>query len=155
MKIIAPITTVLLLVFATAFMRERKQTHPTNIEPSINFEAHDLNKSPLPGDSIRQLVLRISLTNSRADLLKLGIQSPEQHQERLLYYISDFKEQLSLESEGSKLSCLDSHLERTHMDLPYRNFILTFTGPDVYTHKTLKVEDPILTNRTIEIQINS
>jgi hypothetical protein len=73
-----------------------------------------------------QVLLRLQLLNTNTDILKYGLSTPEEHQARLSYYLFGFKNDLSLISSGDTIPCYDAHFERTYMDLPYMNFILTF-----------------------------
>jgi len=84
-----------------------------------------------------QVLLRMQLLNSHADLLKHGLSTPEEHQNRLSYYLFGFKDDVALISQGDTIPCYDLHFERTYMDLPYMNFILTF-------HHSVQEGDEIL-----------
>lgn len=93
-------------------------------EPTIDFRAlADFSDTP---SEFSQVLLRIQLLNTNADILKHGLATPEEHQRRLSYFLLGFKNDISLISHSDTIPCYDLHMERTYMDLPYMNFILTF-----------------------------
>lgn len=100
-----------------------------------------------------QVLLKLQLLHTRSDILKYGIHTPEEHQERLQYYRAQFKEDVYLVSGADTLPCYDLHAERLYMDLPYMNFILTFNHP-VSRGDKLLVNDIVYTQQTVLLDID-
>ncbi len=127
-----------------------------DLDPEINFSAlSDLSDSTT---QFSQVILRIELLNTSADILKYGLHRPEEHQQRLSYYLFGFKNDVSLISRGDTIPCYDLLFERTYMDLPYMNFILTFNhdvkaGDEVMIHDTEYTKQNIFV--TVESNLNS
>ena len=101
-----------------------------------------------------QVLLKMSLKQYRGDILKFGLSSPAAHQERLNYFIRDFKESIALVSGSDTFPCVDSHLERLHMDLPYRNFILTFKRSSLTDQDYLLIKDTEYSHQQIKLSID-
>ncbi|MBK6861532.1 MAG: hypothetical protein IPG95_14780 [Saprospiraceae bacterium] len=72
-----------------------------------------------------QVILRMELFKTHSDILKHNIGTPEEHQKRINYYITEFKNDIFLISANDTIACYDAHAERLYIDLPYMNFILT------------------------------
>lgn len=147
---------VLVLFIGLSFSscQEEKVTAIANNEsPNIDFNAIILEDPKSTGQV--QVLLKISLDNYTGDLIKYGISKPEIHQNRLKYFISDFKKEITLVSGDKQIECIDSHMERLHMDLPYRNFILTFLHKEFKEGDYLKINDHIYSNKTIELTIQN
>lgn len=100
-----------------------------------------------------QVLLKLQLLNTRADILKYGIHTPEQHQERLHYYRTQFKEDVFLVSGADTIPCYDLHAERLYMDLPYMNFVLTFERP-LKQGDQLLIHDIVYTQETALLNID-
>jgi hypothetical protein len=144
-----PLALLLLIMGQTACYQSEASFTPYE---EINIDYRAVFKEEFRTEEQVQVLLRISLENYDGDLLKYGINEPEKHQERLNYYITDFKNDIKLLSNGDTLSCLDSHFERLQMDSPYRNFILTFntkTKP-----QELLIEDRVFANQLIKLTID-
>lgn len=92
-----------------------------------------------------QVLLRMQMLHTNADILKRGLQTPEEHQHRLSYYLFGFKNDITLISGTDTIPCYDLHMERTYMDLPYMNFILTF-------NHAIKEGDEVLVNDIVYTQ---
>lgn len=119
--------------------------------PAIDFDAVYVENDG-QGEYV-QVLLKMSLMNYPGDILKFGLSSPEQHQQRLQYYMQDFKNNIRLISGTDTILCLDSHFERLNMDLPYRNFILTFQQPSIEAADQLLISDLIFTQQIIQTSI--
>lgn len=100
-----------------------------------------------------QVLLKLQLLNTRADILKYGIHTPEQHQERLYYYRTQFREDVFLVSGADTIPCYDLHAERLYMDLPYMNFVLTFERP-LEQGDQLLIHDIVFTQETVLLNID-
>lgn len=100
-----------------------------------------------------QVLLKLHLLNTRADILKYGIHTPEEHQERLYYYRTHFKDDVFLLSGADTIPCYDLRAERMYMDLPYMNFILTFERPMSDGDKLL-IQDIVYTQQTAILNID-
>lgn len=147
---------VLVLLIGIGFLacREEQPMSVTNLEsPTIDFNAIVLEDPVATGQV--QVLLKVSLENHTGDLIKYGISKPEIHQNRLKYYISDFKNDITLVAGDLKIECVDSHLERLHMDLPYRNFVLTFPYNKFNEGDHLLINDHIYSNKTIQLTIQN
>jgi hypothetical protein len=146
---------VLLLLFLggvmTACQSDSSQSAIATSGPAIDFDAVYV-ENEVPGDYV-QVLLKMSLMNQQGDILKYGLSMPEQHQQRLQYYMQDFKNNIQLISGRDTIPCLDSHFERLNMDLPYRNFILTFQRPFIQASDQLLIGDPIFTQQIIQTSI--
>lgn len=103
--------------------------------------------------AVGQVLLKLQLLNTRTDILKYGIHTPEEHQERLQYYRTQFKEDVNLVSGADTLPCYDLHTERMYMDLPYMNFILTFNHP-ISPGDRLLISDIVYTRQTVLLDID-
>lgn len=97
------------------------------------------------GADFSQVLLKLQLLNTRSDILKFGVGSPEAHQARLNYYRAHFKDDIFLVSGADTIPCYDVHAERLYMDLPYMNFILAFNHP-------LSEGDKLLINEVVYSQ---
>ncbi len=122
------------------------QTPALDMVAVADFESEDTGFS--------QVLLKLVLLHTHTDILKHGIRTPEEHQERLQYYRTQFKEDVYLVSGADTLPCYDLHAERLYMDLPYMNFILTFNHP-VSRGDKLLISDIVYTQQTVLIDINS
>lgn len=100
-----------------------------------------------------EVLLRLQLLHTRTDILKYGINSPEEHQQRLSYYRTHFKEDIFLVSDTDTIPCHDVHAERLYMDLPYMNFILTFNRRLANGDKLL-INDVIYSQHTVILDID-
>lgn len=100
-----------------------------------------------------QVLLKLQLLNTRADILKYGIHTPEQHQERLHYYRTQFSEDVFLVSGADTIPCYDLHAERLYMDLPYMNFVLTFERPLTQGDQLL-IHEIVFTQETVLLNID-
>lgn len=120
-------------------------------EPVINFVA--LADFQAPAAEFSQVLLKIELLHSKADLLKHGISTPEEHQARLNYYRAQFKDDVYLLSARDSFPCYDVHAERMYMDLPYMNFILTFNH-QLTTSDELLINDIIYSNKSVRVAID-
>lgn len=121
--------------------------------PRVDFHAKFFQ--PEQTNEPTQILFRISLLNTNADLLKYGLSEPTMHQERIAYYINGFKEHIHLISKGDTIPCVDSHFERLQMDVPYRNFILTFPSQDVDEDTVLLIEDIVFSNNLVQVSIEN
>lgn len=101
-----------------------------------------------------QVFLKIALKNYHGDILKFGLSSPAAHQERIQYFIRDWKQSIALVAGSDTIPCTDSHMERMHMDLPYRNFILTFKQSSIGDLDHLLIEDTVYSNQLIKLSID-
>ena len=120
--------------------------------PTLNMEARLLNADEK--SQLSQIVLKMQLENYSGDLLKFGISEIEAHQLRLAYYTSQFKKDILLVNGDDTIPCLDSHFERLHMDLPYRNFILTFGQKMGSQNSKLIIDDHQFSNHLVQVKIN-
>lgn len=142
---------VLYLAFACLYISCHQENHKELIHPSIDFDAiHSVGEE---SSDYTQVLLRMSLKGYQSDLLKFGLASTQQHQDRLHYYINDFKNEIRLVANNDTLNCIDAHFERLHMDLPYRNFILTFNQRTINVEDYLLINDVIYTNQQLSIRI--
>ena len=66
-----------------------------------DFESEDAGFS--------QVLLKFQLLDTRSDILKYDIHTPEEHQERLQYYRAQFKEDVYLVSGADTIPCYDAH----------------------------------------------
>lgn len=119
-------------------------------EPVIDFRA----LTSLSGEvsDFNQVLIKIRLLNSNADILKFGISTPEEHQSRLNYYRVDFKYDVKLISNGDTIPCYDLHAERLYMDLPYMNFIATFHH-SISTQDEIMIHDMVYTSKDVFVGI--
>lgn len=99
-----------------------------------------------------QVLLKLQLLHTNTDILKYGIHTPEEHQQRLYYYRSHFKEDVFLMSGADTIPCYDVHAERMYMDLPYINFILTF-GRRLSQGDKLLIHDIVFSHQTAILDI--
>lgn len=120
-------------------------------QPVIDYNAIYVVEEDLKDFS--QILLKMSLKNVQVDIIKFGLSSPKQHQQRLNYYIQNFKQDIFLVSDTDTIPCTDSHFERLYMDLPYRNFILTFNTDILGEQDHLLIKDPVYTNQLIKLSI--
>jgi hypothetical protein len=104
------------------------------------------------GADFSQVLLKLQLLHTRADILKFGIRSPEEHQARINYYRDHFKNEIFLVSGADTLPCYDVHAERLYMDLPYMNFILAFNHP-VSRGDELLIHDIVYSNQSVLVAI--
>ena len=115
-------------------------------EPVIDFTAlTDFEGNP---QDFSQVLLRIELLHTRADILKHGLSTPEEHQARLEYYRTQFREDVYLVSGIDTIPCYDAHAERLYMDMPYMHFILTFNHA-VALGNELLIKDVIYSGQTL------
>lgn len=119
--------------------------------PSIDYDALYIAEEQ-PGNYI-QIILRMSLKNHKGDIIKFGLSSPEEHQERLHYFFQEFKNDINLISNQDTIGCIDAHFERLHMDLPYRNFILTFKESGFNVNDYLLINDQTYSNQLLKLSI--
>jgi len=147
-KIIVSIAVVALSVVLVGFAMHSNENEKVGV--SIDFDAY------LPADQenkVKQILLKVELKNSSEDVLKFGLNTPEEHQERLNYYFKDFKRDLFLATNYDTLSCVDAHLERTFMDAPKRNFILNFFVDEGQEIQKLLIADQVYTGQILELDI--
>lgn len=115
-------------------------------EPVLDFVAlADFEDAPA---GFSQVLLRMQLLHTRADILKHGLSTPEEHQARLAYFRTQFREDVFLVSGADTIPCYDAHAERLYMDLPYMNFILTFNHP-IAQGDELLVRDVVYSGQTV------
>lgn len=103
--------------------------------------------------SHQQLLLRLQLLQYGGDMIRFGLSMVPEHQERLRYYLQDFKTDVWLVSARDTIPCLDSHLERLHMDSPYRDFILTFPNNSNLQPTHLVVYDREYTGELLQLKL--
>lgn len=143
----------LVFIWLLASCSADKQQQMDIIDPVIDYNAiHTADNEP--GDYV-QILLKMSVSNIQGDIIKFGLSTPEQHQERLNYFIRDFKQNISLVSNTDTISCTDSHMERLYMDLPYRNFVLTFKKNALNDQDQLLISDPIYSKKLIKLSIQN
>ncbi len=119
--------------------------------PVIDFKAMtDLENQ---NADFNQILLRVELLNTHADILKFGISTPEQHQGRLNYYRVDFKNDVFLVTHNDTVPCYDLHAERLYMDLPYMNFVLTFNHT-LSSNDELLINDVVYSNKALLVKID-
>ncbi len=120
-------------------------------EPLIDFKA--LSDFDSNNGGFNQIFLRIQLLNSGTDILKYGINTPAEHQSRLNYYRTEFKNDVFILSGKDTVPCYDLHAERLYMDIPYMNFILTFQHK-ISPEDIVMINEFVFTNRSILIEID-
>ncbi len=125
----------------------RPKQHP----PKIDFDGVAIENPETLGQL--QIMLRMSLKNYDGDILKYGLNESQAHQERIQYYLSEFKKDLFLVTKADTISPLDVIFERPQMDLPYRNFILTFNHASLENQDRLRINDPVYSQKIIETTI--
>jgi hypothetical protein len=140
----------LLIAFGIYSFVSANSEDTNGTEISIDFDAYSPDQE---GSEVFQVLLKMSLTNYSGDVLKYGLESPEQHQQRLNYYISEFSKDIFLVSESDTLQCIDSHFERTYMDAPKRNFILNFNASNSEKFNKLLIVDQVYSGRVLELDI--
>lgn len=124
--------------------------HP-KLMAEIDYDAVYINQDKT--SDYTQILLRMSLKNYQGDILKFGLNTPEKHQERLHYFIQEFKNDISLVSNQDTINCIDAHFERLHMDLPYRNFILTFKQDNFESNNHIMINDFNYSNQILKLSI--
>lgn len=117
---------------------------------SIDFDAFMPSGQ---GSQMKQFLLKMELVNSKEDVLKFGLNTPEEHQERLSYYFKDFKRDIFLVTDEDTLTCIDAHIERTYMDAPKRNFILNFHLEKDQEIQKLLIADQVYSGQLLELNI--
>jgi len=120
-------------------------------EPLLNFVAVADLQDTL--SEFSQVLLKIELLNTKEDILKHGINTPDEHQARLNYYRTKFKNDIYLISHKDTIACYDVHAERLFMDLPYMNFILTFNH-HVADKDLLQINDIVYSNKSVLVDID-
>ena len=115
---------LLLLLFGSLGCMQDKAAEGSAGRPLFDMEVQTIEQL----GSHQQLLLRLQLLHYGGDLLRFGLRTVSEHQERLRYYTQDFRQDVRLVSGGDTLACVDSHFERLYMDAPYRDFVLTFPG---------------------------
>ena len=140
-----------MVVMLTLASCAAKTDHGGRPEPVIDLKAKaDLQDSY---SDFNQVLLRIEMLHTHADITKYGISTPEEHQSRLSYYRTAFKDDIYLIDQNDTIPCFDVHAERLYMDLPYMNFVLTFNHK-LSEGDELMIRDVVYSNKILLVTID-
>ncbi len=116
---------------------------------SIQF---NLRKRDLEG--LEYFDLKLSLENQ--DLLKHGVTSPQEYQERLYYFSFDFQNDIQLFQGDTSYSCKLFHFERSYNLTTDKSFVLGFDKPvkGYQEDMVLRIDSRMLGVGTINIKFN-
>jgi hypothetical protein len=70
--------------------------------------------------------LKIMITNGEGELLKYGISSPQDYNERVKYYAFQMQNDISMVENGDTIPCGLYHFERAYDVSPFSTFLLGF-----------------------------